>query len=152
MADAAIDLWPAIEGDPVRTPLSILREQASLLGPKTQHLVEAEVSTTSNRDNLVHEFYVVAPALDHYRYHLLTVAHGIELYPLEMWPPRGDPAEADDEDAFLKRLGSFLASEHTRNVVRSLYSQSQSPEDFRDPSRPDPPPMPADPDNPFGDQ
>lgn len=152
MADALVDLWPAIEGDPVRTPLSILREQASLLGPKTQHLVEAEVSTSSRRDSLVHEFYVVAPALDHYRYHLLTVAHGIELYPLEMWPARGDTAQVDDEGAFVERLGSFLASEHTLNIVRSLYSQSQSPEDFHDPSRPPPQAAPADPNDPFGDQ
>lgn len=40
-----VDLWPADIGEPnIRTPVSILREQASLLGEKTNNIVEGQVA------------------------------------------------------------------------------------------------------------
>jgi len=40
------DLWPKDIGNTnLRAPVSILREQASLLGEKTQNLVKADVYT-----------------------------------------------------------------------------------------------------------
>lgn len=41
----ATDFWGKIETTAIRTPLSIMREQAAALGPRTMNLVEARVET-----------------------------------------------------------------------------------------------------------
>jgi hypothetical protein len=62
MTDNGIDLWPTDlldQVDTIRTPLAILREQAELLGKKSNNLVEAKVKTNQKKP----EMYVV-PTLD----------------------------------------------------------------------------------------
>ena len=95
------DLWPEDIG-PIpesKGPVIILREQASLLGKKTNNLVEAEVvqlepsrpeppivavqiepSMFETRFN--YAFLIVAPPLNNYRYKLFTISHGIDAYPV----------------------------------------------------------------------
>src|SRR5262245_24332447 len=102
-------LWPKIELATPKSPVSILEEQASLLGSQTRNLVIAEVgvfhSSSTGFDTITareskpvkgwreevtaiqqppkfrYSFDLVGPALDHYRYQLFTVSYGIELYP-----------------------------------------------------------------------
>jgi len=77
------DFWPEIQASAPELPVSILREQAALLAPKTQGLVEAQVHTRTVGEEIQHRFLLVAPALDHYTYHLFTVSHGVpEVYPV----------------------------------------------------------------------
>jgi hypothetical protein len=67
-----VDLWPENIGSPeITAPVSILKRQASLLGEKTNNVVEAEVQkgndawwTTS--EDMIYNFYLVAPALGKY--------------------------------------------------------------------------------------
>lgn len=82
-----INLWPnnISETNDV-SPVSLLREQANLLGEKTKNLVVADVSRGSfDNQNFVYHFYIVAPTLNNYRYRLFTVEHGIEMYPLTIY-------------------------------------------------------------------
>ena len=83
------DLWPDIQESTAELPVAILREQAAKLAPKTQGLVEARVDTRTVGEDIHHRFLLVAPALDHYTYHLFTVTHGV---------PRVYPAYLDDLD------------------------------------------------------
>jgi hypothetical protein len=94
------NLWPSLDITPQRTPLSILKEQAALLGQQTQNLVTAEVreiSPTTIEDiakqfrfspsiqlmpTFTYAFYLVGPALQFYRYQLFMINHSIELYPV----------------------------------------------------------------------
>src|SRR5262245_38143551 len=84
------DLWPTdIEkAEKLETPVSILKQQASLLGERTNQIVTAKVAQTDkdhglpDSDDFAYVFFIAAPALGNYRYRLFTVAHGIELYPL----------------------------------------------------------------------
>src|SRR5881296_859505 len=82
-----VDLWGEIQPPDVRTPVSILREQAALLGQKTKNLVEASVETTSSGGTFYHTFKLVAPALDNYTYQLFRIRHGIQLYPVYVEGP-----------------------------------------------------------------
>jgi hypothetical protein len=78
-----LDLWPEqLEDDTMRSPVSVLQEQAALLGSKTKNLVQAEVEigNTAN-DNFLYHFFIVAPTLNNYHYRLFSVEHGITLYP-----------------------------------------------------------------------
>ena len=63
------------------TPVSILREQAALLGDKTKQLVTGEVQMSTTGNLFVHSFYVAAPTLN-YRYELFRVQHPAAFYPL----------------------------------------------------------------------
>jgi hypothetical protein len=79
------DLWPEITfEEQLDSPVAILKEQAALLGDKTQHIVTAEVRPlgTSIADQFVNGFYLVAPVLENYRYRLFTISYSVDPYPV----------------------------------------------------------------------
>ena len=104
----------------MRTPLVILREQASLLGSKTKNLVEASVTTHANGNIFHHSFDLVVPALDRYTYNLFTIIHGPSLYPVTVW---GTPVMFLSEEQFIEWLGAKLSSPDTKRIVSILLSQ-----------------------------
>ena len=142
------DLWPeGIEINRVKSPVTILREQGSVLGQKTKNLVLGEVMDAGGQDNqFAYAFFIVAPALSHYRYKLLTIHHDVGLYPVtvdvekrisqaidsrfqliqktpdgkDLWPY----LKADSEAQFLELLREIFKSEKAIAVVTSLLSQS----------------------------
>ncbi len=139
------DLWPKdIARTALRAPVTILREQASLLGEKTQYLVKAEVTTQSldNRFNpskaeFVHSFYLSAPALDDYRYQLFAITHPVDLYPVdfdldediqkELLPKNGKEAlSAQTQEELVDILGKILNSGKAKRVVHALLAQHPS--------------------------
>ena len=76
------DLWPVIsEFDVKTTPLSVLREQARLLGEKTGGKLQAELVTFPVESDLRHNLEIVAPSLGGYRFLLLSITHPPELFP-----------------------------------------------------------------------
>lgn len=128
MATNQRDLWPVdISTLPdLRTPVSILREQASLLGEKTDNLVEAEVRSQGDKSSqFVHSFFLVAPALDNYRYRLFDVTHKVDLYPVTI-SFLNTSYQANTEDKFVDALKKTLADERTKKVIQALIAQSRS--------------------------
>ena len=134
MAQPIPDLWPEIEQSQVVPPVAILREQAALLGKKTNHLLEGRVDTTTSPDGrFVHSFYIVAPALDDYTYKLFEIGHGADPYPVLVpgLPHRGArgelvPAEGlrlASEQELLDYIRKILNSDGTKRVIGSLLAQ-----------------------------
>jgi hypothetical protein len=123
----AEDLWPEnIAESNLVTPVSILKEQAALLGEKTQQLVKAEVDTQAAGDNFVHTFYIVAPTLS-YRYQLFEVDHGVSFYPINvLWRQEPLPRKYPDEQSFRAVVKQIFASKSTLNVVHSILAQVRS--------------------------
>ena|ERR1035438_5790846 len=119
----ATDFWGEIGTTEVKTPLSILREQAAALGPRTKNLVEAKVETKVIGRYFIHSLYLVVPSLDGYTYELFKVRHEIDLYPIEVI---GTPLTFATEDAFTAWLRVRLSSEETRRIVANLVAQAQS--------------------------
>ncbi|MEW6207136.1 MAG: hypothetical protein AB1631_02135, partial [Acidobacteriota bacterium] len=132
MSSAIDDLWPA---DIARVtdklpPITILKQQASLLGQRTKNIVEAEVETTSNdKGGLRHTLYLVAPALDFYRHPLLEVEHEVtRMYPAMIKvtglniPKKA--YRAINEAFFMKILRSIFAHQETKEVIGNLLVQS----------------------------
>lgn len=112
------DLWPEeLEAAKIRTPASILKEQASLLGQKTKNLVEGLVTGNEKGENLSYSFFLVAPALNNYRYLLFTMSHDIRMYPLFISVEEEILAEVNPEQ-YEKwgTLVSMYASSHTEEV------------------------------------
>lgn len=142
MTDAQEDLWGSqISAEPLATPVSILREQANLLGTKTDNLLRAEVVTSSDHvGNFEHSFYIVVPLLDNYRYRLFSISHGIQLYPVvfygfpetlnsELHPAHSfipiPPIKFDvsNEVEFKQYLKEILSAKETLKIVKSLIGQ-----------------------------
>lgn len=121
------DLWPESFGSlEVETPLQILRKQASLVGTKTSNLLEGTVSRIVDAEgDFQLSFYLVAPALDNYRYKLLSVWHGMGLYPVSTMNVN-PPLKFKNAEEFKEYLRSTFASKETLNIIRSLIVQSSS--------------------------
>jgi hypothetical protein len=139
MATAQIDLWPpsfeaVSEPNP---PIDILREQAALLEQKTGGVVLAEVLSGYDSNFIVvhrgktslpisHSFYLVAPALENYRYQLFRIDQPIEHYPLFIiGSPIGD-LEVESQEEFVETLRRIFSDDKTQKVIQSLIAHSSS--------------------------
>lgn len=118
------DLWGDWAPAEVRTPLSIMREQATLLGRKTKNLLEALVDTSFAGETFRHSFRLVVPALNSYTYELFIVEHGVSLYPVDVWRPGS--ARLQTEDEFIDWLRNTLSSAETRKLIGNLLAQARS--------------------------
>lgn len=148
MAHQTVDLWPdGLEPGTTRTPVSILREQAALLGQKTNNLVVARVSTYTVTGPVLdlrrpgqhvsdiespgqfgYTLKLVAPALDNYTFRLFTIEHGMDLYPVKLRFGLAEQKEyeAASEEQFIAVLKEVLSSPETKRVIQTLLAQSES--------------------------
>ncbi len=135
------DLFTAV--DVQRTPLALLREQATLLGEQTKNLVEAKVTTSvepslprnfqtlatligsSTNNSFVQKFSLVSTALGNYTYELFRVAHPVEGYPVKVFF-QDEEYVAILEDELIGVLKMIFAHEKTRRVIQAMIAQSQS--------------------------
>src|SRR5580698_5088236 len=116
------NLWPT-DFDKVtqKTPVSILREQAQALGQRTANIVIGTVSsrTVPNTEKFEHILSLYASPLG-YSTVLLTIDHGIELYPVSIRIP-GDPRPlaATNSDEFAVHLKEIFSREKTKKTTLS---------------------------------
>jgi hypothetical protein len=115
------DFWGDIAPGTRRTPVAILREQASLLGTKTKNLIEARVVTEASFGEIRHRFLLVAPGLDNYKYQLFRIEHDVNLYPVTV--ETEPPVLLETEPDFTKWLQFTLSSDHTKRIVGNLLAQ-----------------------------
>jgi hypothetical protein len=109
----------------VRTPLGILREQAAALTEKTHGVLVgiAEVRGIGNGDFNV-QLDLSVPALNDYRYRILSYQQPVELYPGLLVDPKGTLVEVPDEETFVSAVKSVLSSERIKSVLTSLLAQT----------------------------
>ncbi|MSP00531.1 MAG: hypothetical protein EXR07_05690 [Acetobacteraceae bacterium] len=119
--------WAIPDVTNVRTPLSILREQASAITTQTKGALVGLVETRADGDSFVYiRLELSVPALNDYRYRILTYQQPVELYPGRLivgGDLRGD--SVTDESTFLSDVKKILSSEQITNVVRSLLAQAK---------------------------
>lgn len=146
-----IDLWPdELTVVDQRSPLTILKEQASLLGEKTQNIVIAALESTppaggwrQNNYPFKYGFMLTCPALGNYRFGLFSIAYGIEMYPvsfildsdvaeeidkdihLELGKD-GTTIQVSNEEEFIEILKLIFSSRKALQVIRALLSQAKS--------------------------
>ncbi len=132
---ATQDLWGDLSlEENIRTPVTILREQAALLGQKTNNLLEGQVNiaqtgTLSERFSAL--FFIVAPLLNNYRYHLLSVQYPpTAMYPLDLQDHSNTGSLKKivcvDEASFIQALGEVLIQPQVKKILSSLISQSKA--------------------------
>lgn len=120
------DLWPDLDFPHVRSPHTILREQAAFLTTKSKGLIVGRVTRFTHKEDFGAAVSVITldlqvPALGNYSYQLLSLEHDpVLLYPVKS----ADGTELENEEALKTYLQSAFNSHDTRNVLRSLISQS----------------------------
>lgn len=138
------DLWPEDvgQGSVLDAPVSILKEQAALLGQKTDNVVEAkvEVVRTGVGDFLDHDFrydfWIVAAALGPYQFRIFRIGHQVDLYPVnisvdrdiheEIAPDTRPYLRSDSPDDFRELLRQIFGAEKTKSIINALVAQSRS--------------------------
>lgn len=110
----------------LRTPSSVLREQAAKLGDLTAHVLEGKVESGTTSDNsFIHELNVVAPLLNEYTLTVVTVYHDLSLYPLRLRTFYDyQLIECKDETKFNEALKRILSAKEVRNAIATLLAQS----------------------------
>src|SRR5882724_8813454 len=99
----------------IRTPKTILVEQANILNQATKGVVRADVVSTGSGPNLTHLLNLLAPALGNYTYMVAGVAHDINIYPCKLLNPIQNLAEdCTDEVDLKKKLSAVLSDPKTR--------------------------------------
>jgi hypothetical protein len=145
------NLWPSDLGfgSGPKAPITILKEQAALLGNMTMNIVEAEIIVSSpdryasHEGDFEHRFYLVAPALNGYLYLLFEITHSIEMYPVFFKISDNELYEqvrmafrpndriimgeirAKDEAEFLEILKNIFNADKTRKIINAIFAQSR---------------------------
>ncbi|MBI4817175.1 MAG: hypothetical protein HY791_13010 [Deltaproteobacteria bacterium] len=127
------DLWGDIPSVSARTPVDVLREQASLLKQKTFGKLTGFVTQPASSDHgkISATLGVQSPALDDYSVALIRITYPAELYPVEVdnllergRRPRAifEPSDsvASSEGEFLDVLRNIFASDRVRQVLSGL--------------------------------
>lgn len=139
-------LWGNLPlADVTRTPIIILREQATILTELTNGLLEGIVTNrvmeginklggydAQEPKKFNATLSIIAPALDGYTFRLLQVNYNLDLYPVEVLKLESnyflseDVTVCDNEAEFLEALSGVLGSEPVRTAVGKLLAQSKS--------------------------
>lgn len=121
------DLWGDLQINVERVPLTVFREQATLLTEKTNGILQGIVDTETQYYRLHVSFVIQVPALDDYRVLIARGKHSIESpYPVEVASRKEDWQTCADEPALAEVLGTILRSADVRKIVSALVSQSKA--------------------------
>jgi hypothetical protein len=128
----ANNLWGDLSSlETVRTPKAILQEQADLLTKATGGLLVGKVYdlfSLAGKGRFRYDLDVVVPALNNYRYTVLTVDHPLELYPLVLSTDRSPGAVTlATAEEFEAQLAKILGAPELRSALSHLVSQVSKP-------------------------
>ncbi|MGE0431303.1 MAG: hypothetical protein AB7K09_15470 [Planctomycetota bacterium] len=139
------DLTPRLDVKVEVTPVAILRQQATYLEQHTGGLIVVDVQTSQDPvaalpppevgrsaplsgtpvPRVSHQFVLIAPLLNNYRYTLLVARHSlIAWYPVVLQLSSGAETTADTQKQFEEQLRKALGSDHALAVLTSLIQQS----------------------------
>lgn len=119
------NLWPKFEISKIRTPKSILEEQASFLGERTKNLIKAEVRpANTNSSDLKFFFRISVPALD-YKMNILSITHPVTLYPIQVHSNIHNwHKSVNNEKDFFEVLADILSNEKLKKDIENLLAHS----------------------------
>jgi hypothetical protein len=131
------DLWPDDISTDVLTPLAIMRAQVPGLERRTNGLLEVDLNSVEKEKKVVHNFDLVAPALERFRERVLTVTHERDrVYPailqaacfsrrgLSTFAGTGLDATAMSQEEFISLMREVIRSSEVRSSIESLIARS----------------------------
>jgi hypothetical protein len=139
------NLWPTqINGNGIKTPATIMKEQTSVIARKTDHKVYAEVAradayTPNNKGMFMYKLMFNSPARPRYSYRHFFIAYPLKFYPVQFYIAdeqmhhelefflgkkiRG-PILAESEEQLIAILDKILSSKETQKVITSMQAWS----------------------------
>lgn len=117
------NLWPELNFEMVTTPKSILALQAKYLSEMTKNVLQGEIRSSGNTENISLVFDIVAPAISNYKFQLFIVQHDIKLYPLKVIH-ESKSSIIENEEKFEEKISEIFKSPSTIKIINNLYSQS----------------------------
>jgi hypothetical protein len=144
------NLWGELPNiETIRTPYTILKEQASILSEITNGLLIGEVINNQNNKYFVKTLRIKAPSLNNYTYSVVEVQHLIQLYPVFVKNLTSAPItkatalidslrvdlrhpglledqgykKYSSEEEFENALGQILSSKEVKQVISGLLAQ-----------------------------
>jgi len=127
MANENKSLWPDFEANSIITPKAILLEQGKFLSEKTKNILETDVRSSSLENNVYLHFYIVAPNMNNYSFHLLTLIHDVQLYPSTIKSYHDKtPVEysCKNQKEVLSALKEIFNHSSSIKIIQSLLAQS----------------------------
>jgi hypothetical protein len=119
------DLWLAnIADTSLTTPITILKQQAALLGQKTQQPGYRRGHHPDHRQPL-RALFPYRGAHAQLQVELFQASHGVSFYPLTI-RHLNQSIMVTSETEFRDKLKGIFASQATLNVVQSIVAQSRS--------------------------
>ena len=121
------NLWGDLSDlEVVPTPKGILEQQANKLTTATRAVLRGRVTQRESGIGFYYDLDVVVPGLNNYVYTILTINHGIQLYPV--WVGSDSPqrsVKCDDEKQYLEVLEGILSSKDVKFILSRLLSQAR---------------------------
>ena len=120
------NLWGELpNAETIRTPYTILKEQASILSEITNGLLIGEVVVNIQKENfLAMTLRIKAPSLNNYTYSVVDVQQPIQLYPVGIRNLiKNTWTEYSSEEEFENALGQILSSQEVKRVISALLAQ-----------------------------
>lgn len=109
----------------VRSPKAILQEQGDHLTGATGGMLVGNVDARGTGRAFVYDLDIKVPVLNNYIYTILTIEHGVTLYPVEVRTKESSPPrKCVDEQEFEKAIESILGSKYVQLIVARLLSQT----------------------------
>ncbi len=131
-------LWSIPPADNVRAPLTIMKEQATVLTEQTRGSLVGSVETDAyGAGDLVINLSIQVPSLNNNKYRLMTYTQPITMYPgtLASGVPKASGShqyappqsiEVENEEEFLAALKRLLSSDEVKHLLSSLLVQSNA--------------------------
>jgi hypothetical protein len=126
------NLWGDLTSiEPVRTPTTVLKEQAYALTKIMKGTLYGKIEVNNHQNRFEIELYITAPTLNNYRFDVVHVNHGIEIYPAKVvasWDryTAGKEVQCQNEKELIDALGQILGSKQVTHVITSLLSQTKA--------------------------
>jgi hypothetical protein len=124
------NLWGEMpQPEEIRTPYTIIREQAALLEELTGGILQGRVRKVQEEDTKSFTYFldILAPALDDFVFRVLMIRYEITLYPVAVKDFVNDMNdECDTEESFVEELEKILGSDEMKRVISGLMSQIKS--------------------------
>jgi len=119
------NLWPDFSINSIKTPKTILMEQAIYFNDKVNNILYAQViSGKTNDGKIAHAFNIIAPALGNFEYNLFNIYNEIIFYHLDFYYDN-TVIEISNETELIEMLKSVFNNFKTIGITESLYSQSK---------------------------
>lgn len=119
--------WVVPDQVKIKTPLALLREQASALTDMTKGLLVGEVKSGEVGGRyLAVRLDITVPALNAYKYSVLEYIQPPLIFPGTLYDRmRDEQIEIFDEYGFAEALRTILSSDAAQRVIEALLAQAQ---------------------------